>query len=284
VEWIGATLAAGRATGAIAATAVRRRRNRITEHGTLGEALRGAGWVQESGPERLPTKRAIYAELDRYAEADAILASSTSALDMTEIAAGLTGAWRCVVAHPTNPPHVIPAVEVVPGAATRTDVVRRAAEFLASVGQTPVVLRAFVPGFLMNRMQAALVREAIALVARGVADAAAVDAVIRDGIGLRWALFGPFGAANTNADGGVREYFTRYRTAFQALWSDLMDSPTLTAELIERLGAMTDDMEGRVPRADLRRWRDDLVARIRDLRAAHPHPGRADGTGLLDGH
>ncbi len=233
---------------------------------SLGDALEGATWVQESGPERLAEKRAIFAELDHVAAPNAVLASSTSTMDMTEIARDLAGAHRCIVAHPVNPPHVIPAVEVLGGEGTSAEVVERAVEFLRSVGQVPVRMNRYVPGFLLNRMQAALVREAISLVDRGFADVDAVDAVIRDGLGLRWALMGAFGVANTNADGGVREYFSRYGGSFTSLMNDLGDTPTFDDALIERLGEGTDAMYRDVTRDELRSWRDRMVERITALK------------------
>lgn len=243
---------------------------RVSAQRELSEALAGSGYVQESGPEDLAKKRAIYADLDRLAAPDAILASSTSAMDMTGIAAGLPGARRCIVAHPVNPPHVVPVVEVLPGKATDPEVVSRTTAFLRAVGQTPVLMHRYAPGFLLNRMQAALIREAIHLVESGVADVEAVDAVIRDGLGLRWALMGPFGVANTNADGGVREYFTRYGTAYIELMSDLGPTPAFTPEQIERWGRATDKMTGDVSRDRLRAWRDRLVRKIRRLKQDDP--------------
>jgi 3-hydroxyacyl-CoA dehydrogenase len=233
---------------------------------SLVEALGGATWVQESGPEHLPAKQALYAQMDDGAAPEAILASSTSTLDMTEIARGLRGAGRCLVAHPVNPPHVVPAVELLGGVATGPDVVTRAAEWLRALGQTPVILRRYVPGFLLNRMQAALVREAISLLDRGVADVDAIDAVIRDGLGLRWALMGPFGVANTNADGGAREYFTRYGASFRWLMDDLGGTPSLDEASIERIGTGVDAMYPGVSHEALRSWRDRLVERITDLK------------------
>ena len=185
------------------------RRALISTHAKLSDALDGAGYVQECGPEQIEIKKTLYSTLDQVADAATILGSSTSAHDMSVIANDLAGAHRCIVAHPVNPPHLIPVVEILPGAKTDPDVVTRTRDFMTSVGQTPVLMNFYVPAFLLNRMQAALLREAISLVESGVADVDAVDAVIRDGLGLRWALMGPFGVANTNADGGIREYFTR---------------------------------------------------------------------------
>jgi len=270
MAWLEADLEYCRAAGLISADEAARRRSLITVHDDLNLALEGVGYAQESAPEPMEIKRAVYEELDRAADAAVILGSSTSALDMTEIAEGLTRADRCLVAHPVNPPHVIPVVEVLPGKQTDAEVVRRACEFLASVGQTPVLMNFYVPGFLLNRMQAALVREAIHLVESGVADVNAVDAVIRDGLGLRWALMGPFGVANTNADGGVREYFTRYGQAYIELMNDLGPTPRFSPELIERMGQGTDAMLGDVTHADLLRWRDRLVMKICELKKENP--------------
>lgn len=236
--------------------------------GTVEEAVSAADWVQESGPESLDAKRRAYATLDAHAPPTAILASSTSTLDMTAIADGVPGAARCIVAHPVNPPHVVPAVEVLGGAHTSPEVVARTCETLRAVGQVPVLLHRYVPGFLLNRMQAALVREAMSLLEQGVADVDAIDAVIRDGLGLRWALMGPFGVANTNADGGAREYFTRYGESFRWLMNDLGATPAIDAALIERIGAGVDAMTEGVPREEIRAWRDRMVERIVALKAA----------------
>ncbi len=244
---------------------------RVRVASSLEDAVAGAGWVQESGPERLEVKQALYAELDRVAEAKAILGSSTSAIDMTDIAAGLPGAWRAIVAHPINPPHVVPVVEVLGGRETDPRVVRKTLRFLRDVGQVPVRMNRFAPGFILNRMQAALVREAVDLVASGVADVEAVDTTIRDGLGLRWALMGPFGVANTNADGGVREYFTRFREAYHGLWDQLNTETRFTDELVEQLGRGADRMAP-ASLADQRAWRDRLVEAIRTLKADDPMP------------
>jgi 3-hydroxyacyl-CoA dehydrogenase len=238
---------------------------------SLTEALAGVDYVQESGPEGLAAKRAIFVELDRLAPKNAILASSTSALDMTAIADGLLGAGRAIVAHPVNPPHVIPVVEVLAGTRTDPEVVGRTLAFLSMVGQSPVLLKSYVPGFLLNRMQAALVREAMYLVESGVADVDAVDAVIRDGLGLRWALLGPFGVADTNADGGVREYFGRYGGSYRELMNDLGSTPSFDREPIERLGRATDAMT-KAPRNEILEWRDRLIRKIRDLKQEDPMP------------
>lgn len=268
VEWLDETLAAERELGFIGADEVGASRALVSAHGTIEGALAGAGYVQESGPELLAIKQELFAALDRAAAPDAILASSTSALDMTAIAGGLAGAHRCVVAHPVNPPHIIPAVEICPGRATAPETVERAAAFQASVGQTPVVLNFYLNGFLLNRMQAALWQEAIHLVESGAASVEAVDAVIRDGLGLRWALLGPYGVGNTNADGGLREYFRRYGGTLRGIMDELGPIPALDDAQIERLGRATDAMTGDLPREAILRWRDRQVRRINALKAS----------------
>ena len=269
-EWVKADLKRARKQHGIRKRVARAEREQVVRCETLEQALDGVSWVQESGPERLEAKHAIFARLDQLAPPKAILASSTSALDMTAIADGLAAAPRCVVAHPVNPPHVVPVVEVVGGARTDPLVLRRAVRFLERVGQTPVLLQRYVPGFFLNRMQAALVREAVHLAKEGVATPAAIDAVIRDGLGLRWALMGPFGVGNTNADGGIREYFGRYREAFETLSQDLCPDLSLTPEIVEHVAKAVDGFWRGVPREDQQAWRDDMVLRIRDLKAAHP--------------
>ncbi len=273
LAWLAETLAAERALGFISDDEVQAQRALLSAHDTLAEALVGVGYVQESTTERLPIKQALFVELDRLASPDIILASSTSALDMTQIAAGLPGAHRCVVAHPVNPPHVIPAVEIVPGAATSAETVERAAAFQGSVGQTPVVMNFYLDGFLLNRMQMALFREAIHLVESGAADLDAVEAVIRDGLGLRWALMGQFVTANNNADDGLRQYFARYGESIRRIMNDLGPTPPLDTAQIDRLADATDALTGDVPLELWQRWRDRQIQRISALKRADSPAG-----------
>lgn len=273
LAWLDETLAAERALGTIGEGEARAQRALAVACAGLVEALDGVAYVQESTPERLPAKQPIYAELDRLASPDVILASSTSALDMTAIAAGLPGAHRCVVAHPVNPPHVIPAVEIVPGAATSAETVERAAAFQRSVGQTPVVMKFYLDGFLLNRLQMALFREAIHLAESGAAELDAIEAVIRDGLGLRWALMGQFTTANYNADGGLRQYFERYGPSIRRMMDDLGPTPALDAPQIDRLAAATDALDGDIPPERWQRWRDRQIARILALKRADSPAG-----------
>jgi 3-hydroxyacyl-CoA dehydrogenase len=242
--------------------------SRVSVEDDLAAAVRGAVYVQESGPEQLEVKQALFEELDAAADPDTVLASSTSTHDMTQIAGDIAGASRCVVAHPVNPPHVIPAVEVVPGRATDGRVVDWTCEFLASLGQIPVRMNFFLPGFLLNRLQAALVREAIHLVASGAASVDAVDTVVRDGLGMRWAFLGPFATGHTNADGGLADYYRRYSQSYVDLMESLGPTPSFDEALIDVLAEATSRMvEGR-PVADLQRERDRLVGELAAIKQA----------------
>jgi len=255
------------------ASEAKRQKKRVSVHTSLEETLKGAEYIQESGPERLDIKRSLFASLDKASEQMAIIASSTSTLDIEEIAAGLRGKARCITAHPFNPPHVLPAVEMMPTRNGDPAVFEAAAEFMKSIGQKPVRMNYFVTGYLANRIQAAVVREALHLVNKGVADVEAVDTVISEALGLRWALFGNFGTNHTNADQGIREYYARYSQAYKDLMNDLDPTlPPFDPEMIERIGKGVDVMMGPSSVADLCRWRDRMVRKIRSLKEQNPRP------------
>ncbi len=269
LSWFKRDLKDLRRRGLIQKKEAKARWKRVTAAGSLAEALDGAQYVQESLPEVREIKNRAFHEIDALLDSRAIVGSSTSAMDMTILAHGVAGARRFITAHPVNPPHLVPVVEVLSGADTDPKVAAKTMKFLRAVGQSPVLVRRFVPGFILNRMQAALVREAVDLVATGVADVDAVDTSIRDGLGLRWAFMGPFGVANTNADRGVREYFHRYGKAYEAMWDDLSTRTRFDDELIERLGQATDEMAG-TSYEKQRQWRDRMIRAIRAVKSADP--------------
>jgi 3-hydroxyacyl-CoA dehydrogenase len=182
--------------------------------GTVGAALDGAVHCQESTPEDLPIKRQVFAMLDAAAAPETVLASSTSALLPSLFSEGLKGKDRCLVAHPINPPYIIPATEVVPAPWTRADVVERTADLLRQIGHAPIVMKKELDGFLINRLQGALLHEAFRLVAEGYAGTGDIDACLREGLALRWSFIGPFETIDLNAPGGVRDYVARYGPAF----------------------------------------------------------------------
>jgi 3-hydroxyacyl-CoA dehydrogenase len=193
-------------------------RGRMSIAGNLKAALAGAAHVQENAPEKLEAKIPIWAEMDGLAGPDTILASSTSAILPSKFTETLKGRHRCVVVHPINPPYLVPAVEVVPAPWTAPATVERTARFMRELGQAPIVMKRELDGFVMNRMQGALLQEAFRLIAEGYASCEDVDIGIRDGLGLRWSFMGPFETIDLNAPGGVRDYITRYESLYQRLW------------------------------------------------------------------
>lgn len=165
--------------------------DRIRVHEALAGAARDAAFVFEAAPEKLPLKRQIFAELERLTAADTILASNSSALPSTEIGRALKHRERVLGTHFWNPPYLVPLVEVIQNEATSADAVARATALLAAAGQTPVHVRRDIAGFVGNRLQHALKREAIALVAGGVCDAETIDTIVKEGFGRRMAVLGP---------------------------------------------------------------------------------------------
>jgi 3-hydroxybutyryl-CoA dehydrogenase len=163
----------------------------VSAHDQLGSAVAGASFVFEAAPEKLPLKQKIFAELESAVAPDTILASNSSAIPSTEIGRHLKHRERVVGTHFWNPPHLVPLVEVIESEKTSGNVLRATMELLRQAGKTPVHVRRDVPGFVGNRLQHALKREAIALVAAGVCDAETIDIVVKEGPGARMAVLGP---------------------------------------------------------------------------------------------
>jgi carnitine 3-dehydrogenase len=207
----------------------------ITFHGDPADAVEGARFVQESGPENLAAKRALFERMEQGLAAGAIVASSTSGFLPSDLQAGRTLPERYLVAHPFNPPHLMPLVELVGGRATDPAVLERAAAFYESLGKRPIHIRREVPGHVANRMQVALYREAIHLVLEGVASVEDVDAAIAYGPGLRWAIMGPHVLHHlAGGEGGLRHQLEHIGPAMADWWRDL-GRPDLTPDVIDRL-------------------------------------------------
>jgi carnitine 3-dehydrogenase len=198
-------------------------------------AVAGADFVQESGPEREDAKIALFRQLDGALAPDAVLASSSSGLLISRLQSACRHPGRCVIGHPFNPPHLIPLVEVVGGARTSPEAIERAMAFYAGLGKKPIHIRKEVAGHLANRLQAALWREAVHLVAEGVADVADVDAAIAYGPGLRWAIMGPHLTFHlAGGVGGIEHFMDHLAVPLQGWWRDLGD-PALTPELRRKI-------------------------------------------------
>jgi 3-hydroxyacyl-CoA dehydrogenase len=226
--------------------------------GDPAEAVAGAQFVQENGPENLPAKRALFARMEQGLGRDAIVASSTSGLLPSDLQAGRTLPERYLVGHPFNPPHLIPLVELVGGRATEPAALDRAAAFYTAVGKRTIRLKRELPGHVANRMQAALYREAIHLVLEGVASMDDVDAAIAYGPGLRWALMGPHRSHHlAGGEGGMRHLLEHIGPGIASWWQDL-GRPDLTPDAIDRLVAAF-EASGPRPIAELAAERDALL-------------------------
>jgi L-gulonate 3-dehydrogenase len=193
---------------------------RIIPKATLAEALAGVALVQENGPEDVETKIAIYAELDRLAPPDAILASSTSAIVASKFTEGLKGRHRCLVAHPVNPPHLVPVVELCGAPWTSAETIETARQVYEGIGQVPIIVKREIEGFILNRLQGALLTESMKLVGEGYVSPQDLDHVVKNGLGLRWSFLGPFETIELNAPGGIADYIARYSAFYQRLAAD----------------------------------------------------------------
>jgi len=236
----------------------------------LEAALEGTAYVQENTPEDVEVKRAIFTSLDALAAPQAILASSTSAILPSTFTEGLKGRSRCLVVHPINPPYLIPAAEVVPAPWTDPAVVERAAALLRGAGHAPIVMKREIDGFVMNRLQGALLEEAFRLVAEGYASIEDVDVGIRDGLALRWSFMGPFETIDLNAPAGVRDYAERYQKIYSGIFPSTQWRVDWSGPVMDRVEA---ERRARLPTDRLverQSWRD------RRLIALAAHKRRAD--------
>lgn len=235
---------------------------RLSVHATLEEAVAGVDLVQECGPERLEAKQELFARLDAAAPAGAILASSSSAIVASRFTEQLKGRRRCLIAHPVNPPHVVPIVELCGAPWTEAAVIERARALYKAAGQVPIMVKKEVDGFVLNRLQIALLTEAFRLVQEGYVSPEDLDHTIADGLGLRWAFMGPFETIELNAPKGIPDYCDRYKEWFRRYMADL-PSPRVWDDANWRKAAAA---WGPVPSpgeiASKSRWRDDRLAAL----------------------
>lgn len=244
-------------------------RKRITPAKSLKAALEGAVHVQENAPEQLDIKKALYAELDSLAAPETVLSSSTSALLPSHIFKDLKGARRCLVVHPINPPYLVPAVEVVPSPWTDAAVMDQTAKLMRAIGQAPIVMKREIDGFVMNRMQGALLEEAFRMVADGYASVEDIDIGLREGLALRWSFMGPFETIDLNAPGGIGDYVRRYQQIYERLFPSMQRRVDWAGEVLETVEG---DRRARLPEKELverSRWRDRrLMALIAHKKSA----------------
>jgi len=242
----------------------------LTVVDSVEEAVDGAELVQESAPEREELKARLLAQADEAALPNTIIATSTSGLLPSRLAAGMRRADRFVVGHPFNPVYLLPLVEVCASDRTAPDAVTRATAMYRAVGMRPLVVRREIDGFVADRLLEALWREALWLVADDVATAEEVDDAIRFGAGLRWASMGTFLTYRLGGgDDGMRHFMKQFGPALQLPWSRLTDVPDLDDVLLDKIVAQSDAQAGDLSVADLKRIRDDcLVAVLLGLKGA----------------
>jgi L-gulonate 3-dehydrogenase len=190
---------------------------RIVPVGSVREAVRDVEHVQENGPEQVPAKQALFAELDREAKPDVVLASSTSGIPASAFTEHLKHRDRCLVAHPVNPPYLVPLVELCPTPWTDGRVVERTRDLMRRAGQVPATVKKEMDGFALNRLQGALLAEAFRLLADDVISPADLDALVKHGLGLRWSFMGPLETIDLNAPGGLKDYCERYGPLYAKL-------------------------------------------------------------------
>jgi L-gulonate 3-dehydrogenase len=206
---------------------------------SLEEAVDGVIYVQENGPEQIEIKKKLTAELDAFVSPDVPIGSSTSGISASRYCEELSGRHRCLVVHPINPPHLIPAVEIVPSPWTEKSIVTKVDEIMRNCSRETILLNKEIDGFVVNRLQGALLEEAFRLVGSGIVSAADLDKAISDGLGLRWSFMGPMKTIHLNAPEGVSDYVERYDGMYQGfdLYADTDNSwhcvtrETLAAEL-----------------------------------------------------
>jgi len=233
---------------------------RVRAATSLAEALDGAGHVQENTPETLEAKRAVFAELDRLAAPDAILASSTSTIVPSQFTESLKGRHRCLVAHPVNPPHLVPLVELVGAPWTAPETITTAKAIYESAGQAPIVVRREIEGFILNRLQAVLLSEAFRLVGEGYVTPQDLDKTLKDGLGLRWSFMGPFETIELNAPGGIPDYCQRYGPNLSRLSAS--DPAIYQIESLKRILTQWTPFSPDQVAASMR-WRDRRLAALK---------------------
>jgi len=239
--------------------------NRIRGAATLADAVTGATYIQESVAEKIEIKREVFAEIAAAAPADAILASSTSALPGSDFLGHVINPERCVVAHPVNPPSLIPLVEICPTRWSAEVTINKARQILTVAGMKPVTLLKEIDGFLLNRLQYTLVAEALHLVGEGYCSAEDIDRVMTDGLALRWASIGPFEVAHLNSPHGFQGFVDHLGGMMRHMGRDAKTSYDWSPDLIKQIHH---SLSMRIPLSDIPKrqaWRNRRILEVRRL-------------------
>jgi len=241
---------------------------RIESTLSLRDAVKDVDYVQESAPEDLELKKQVFREVSSLTKPSTIIASSTSGLSMTEIQKAALRPERCVTVHPINPPHLIPLIEIVPGKETSEDTVETVYNFMSSLQKVPIIVRKEVPGFVFNRLSAALWREALDLLDKDVATVEDIDKVVYAGMGLRWAIMGPFLTYHLGGgEEGLQHFIDHLGPAFSAWWNSMEPwvsiPPSAVKKAVEGVKQMT--VVKTKTYDELAKWRDEKLMELLEL-------------------
>ncbi|HYZ21578.1 MAG TPA: 3-hydroxyacyl-CoA dehydrogenase [Rhodopila sp.] len=242
---------------------------RISTTPSMWDAVRAADYIQENAPERADVKRPLFTELERAARPDAIIASSSSGIPASAFTEHLQTRGRCLIAHPVNPPYLVPLVEICPSPWTEPAVVERAVDLIRQAGQVPATVKKEVDGFALNRLQGALLAEAFRLLADDVISPQDLDALVKHGLGLRWSFMGPLETIDLNAPGGLADYCNRYGPLY-AKMQEQMKPLEWDAALVKRLH---DARRAELPanlQAIRQEWRDRRLMALIAHKASQP--------------
>lgn len=239
--------------------------SRMQKCASLEDAVSDTCYVQESVTEDADVKHEVFTELDKYAPADIPLASSCSAIPPRAFLEKIASRERCIVAHPASPPHLVRMVEVVTTPWNSRSFVDHVCFLLEKIGQSPVVIDKAVPGYVANRLQSALVNEAMYLVDEGVISPADLDRCMKNGLGMRWAFMGPFETMELNAPKGFLDYATKFGPAYQALGAELQLGRPWRQETLAKIENWRRTESTIEELSSRRAWRDRMLLRVRAL-------------------
>ncbi len=248
----------------------------LSFHDTMSEAVEGAGWIQESVPERLDLKHRVFATLQQHCPTDAIIGSSTSGFKPSELQQGSSRPGQIIVAHPFNPVYLLPLIELVPSPANPPHLIAAAKEVLTSIGSYPLHVRKEIDAHIADRFLEAVWREALWLIKDGIATTEEIDNAIRYGFGLRWAQMGLFETYRiAGGEAGMRHFIEQFGPCLSWPWTKLMDVPELTEELIDAVAGQSDAQSGAMSIRELERMRDgNLVTILRGLKSRNWGAGK----------
>ena len=240
--------------------------NRINANVTIEDLCSNVEYIQESAPEILSVKQELFAKLDNLAPEEVVIGSSSSAMPISSITQNLKGQHRCIITHPANPPHLIPCVEICPGENTSNKTIEKTKEIFTASGASIVNVKKEIDGFILNRLQGALLNEAMRLYSDGYASSDEIDATIRDDLGLRWAFMGPFETIDLNAPGGIKDYISRYGPIFVEMAKNQTKIPDWSEEAGKKLELERRKILGHEELEDRAKKRNQLLKTLRKVK------------------